>query len=89
MVVDSTGSCIVGASVQVVQGQRAGSILTQDEPCGYWDYGGGVTFSDLTPNVGMTLRAAAAGYVAQELTVAPKSGPLHVTLFTLTPANAE
>ena len=89
MVVDSTGSCIVGATVHVVQGQRAGSALTQDEPCGYWDYGGGVIFRDLTPNVDMTLRAAATGYVAQETTVAPKSGPLHVTLFTMAPAAAE
>jgi hypothetical protein len=89
MVADSNGSCIVGATVQVVQGQQAGSILAQDEPCSYWDYGGGVTFTDLTPNVEMTLRAAAPGYTAQERTVAPKSGPLNALLFTLTPLDAD
>jgi hypothetical protein len=72
-----------------VQGQRAGAILTQDTACDYWDYGGGVTFTDLTPNVEMTLRAAAPGYVAQERTVAPKSGPVGAIIFSLTPLDAE
>ena len=73
MVVDAhTSSCIVGATVQVVRGQRLGESLTQTTPCGAWDYGGEIQFKDLTPGVEMTLRASAPGYTSHELSVVPR-----------------
>jgi len=75
MVVDETGVCIVGATVQVVRGQGVGQGITQTTPCDAWAYDGGVVFRDLTPGVEMTLRASASGYAALERTVVPSLGP--------------
>ena len=44
MVVDGTGMCIVGASVQVVRGHGLGQSITQTTPCDAWAYDGGVVF---------------------------------------------
>jgi hypothetical protein len=74
MVVEETGVCIVGATVEVVRGQGLGQRITQDTPCDAWDYGGGIVFRDLTPGVEMTLRTSASGYAAQERTVIPSLG---------------
>jgi Carboxypeptidase regulatory-like domain len=81
MVIDETGACIVGATVEVVRGQSLGQSITQTTPCGAWDYDGGVVFRDLTPGVEMTLRASASGYAAQEKTVIPSLGPKMAVLF--------
>jgi hypothetical protein len=81
MVVDETGVCIVGATVQVVRGQGLGQSITQTTPCDAWAYDGGVVFRDLTPGVEMTLRASASGYAAQERNVVPSSGPQMAVLF--------
>jgi hypothetical protein len=75
MVVDATGVCIVGATVEVVRGQGLGQNITQTTPCDAWAYDGGVLFKELTPGVEMTLRASASGYASKERTVVPSSGP--------------
>jgi hypothetical protein len=82
MVVDEAGLCIVGATIEVVDG--AGHAVTQTTPCDAWAYDGGVVFRDLTPGVEMTLRASASGYAAQEKTVVPSLGPQMAVLFTPT-----
>jgi hypothetical protein len=81
MVVDESGVCIVGATVQVVNGQGLGQSITQVTPCDAWSYDGGVMFRGLTPDVEMTLRASAAGYAAQEKTVVPSLGGQMAVLF--------
>jgi hypothetical protein len=73
---DETGDCIVGATVQVVRGQRLGESVTQTESCGdSWEYDFvGFAFEDLAPGVEMTLRASASGYTPHEKTVIPSAG---------------
>ena len=83
-VVEASGACIEGASVRVVQGQRTGETVMQSTPCDAWAYGGGFMFDSLTPGVAMTLRASAPGYVDEDLTITPISGP-HST-FVIVPA---
>jgi hypothetical protein len=82
MVVDRTGSCIVGAIVEVVRGQRAGASATQLVRCDVWDVGD-IVFNHLTPGVEMTLRATAPGYVESEKTLIPTTGEQQVNIFTL------
>lgn len=78
VVVDAeTGDCIVGATVQVVRGQRFGESVTQTKPCvNSWDYeiDSAFVFKDLAPGVEMTLRASASGYTPHEKTVIPAAG---------------
>ena len=81
MVVDESGVCIAGATVQVVSGQGLGQSMTQITPCDAWSYDGGVMFRDLTPGVEITLRASASGYAAQEKTVVPSLGSQMAVLF--------
>jgi hypothetical protein len=81
MVVDESGLCIAGATVQVVRGQGLGQSITQTTPCDAWGYDGGVVLRDLTPGVEMTLRASASGFAAQE-SVVPAPGPQMAILFT-------
>jgi hypothetical protein len=72
---DETGDCIVGATVQVVSGQRLGESVTQTKPCEYsWDYEIGFEFKDLAPGVEMRLRASASGYTPHEKTLIPTAG---------------
>jgi hypothetical protein len=80
MVLEETGGCIDAATVEVVRGQAVGRRITQETPCGYWDYGGGFVFNDLTADVELTIRASAPGYAAQEKTVLPSSRPVFITL---------
>jgi uncharacterized protein (DUF39 family) len=82
MVIDETGVCIVGATVQVVRGQGLGQNITQSTPCAAWDYDGGFVFRDLAPGVEMTLRASAPGYTAEEKTVVPALGSQTAILVT-------
>lgn len=83
MVVDRTGGCIPGATVQVVAGQAAGEPITQETPCGVWDYAGGVEYHNLIAGVSMTLRAAVTGYAAEDSTITPVSGPQSAIIFAL------
>lgn len=81
MVVDETGLCIAGATVEVVRGQGAGQRITQTTPCDAWAFDGGVVLTNLTPGVEMTLRASASGFAAQEKSVVPALGPQMAVLF--------
>lgn len=81
MVVDETGGCIDGATLQVVRGQGVGQTLAQSLPCAIYDYGGGALFEDLTPGVAMTVRASAPGYADLEKTLIPISGLQPAALF--------
>jgi hypothetical protein len=83
MVVDPSGACIPGATVQVVAGQAVGNPITQQTPCSVWDYAGGVEYHDLAAGVSMTLRATAPGYEAEERTITPFGGPQSVIDITL------
>jgi len=72
LVVGVGGSCIVGATVEVTAGQSVGKSMTLTDMCDVWgDTAGEAQFSNLTPDVPMTLRASATGYLAQEMTVVP------------------
>jgi hypothetical protein len=73
-VVEPTGLCVDGATVQVVAGQGVGQSVAQTTPCDAWGYYGGFEFHDLTPGVDMTLRASAPGWSTCEKTVVPHSG---------------
>ena len=74
--------CIAGATVEVTAGQSVGKRMTLTDKCDVWGdaNGGEATFSDLTPDVPMTLRASATGYLAQEMTVVPPSGEAESSL---------
>jgi hypothetical protein len=75
VVVDGGGGCIPGATITVVAGETAGQTLTQVTPCNRWDGDGGfLVQGGLTAGVAMTLRAAAAGYGAKEVTVPASFG---------------
>ena len=65
MAVGKDGGCIPGATFTVVSGQSyVGEVITQQTPCGVWDYGDvGIMLRGLTPGVAMTLRVSAAGYL--------------------------
>ena len=79
---DGSGLCILDATVEVVAGQGLGQRATQSEPCDIW-WVGGVDFRKLTPGVEMTLRASASGYIPEEKTVIPTTGPQMAVIFWL------
>lgn len=70
VVVDPSGDCIEGATVEVVAGPvLVGQRATQRLPCDLVRYSGGFEFDDpVHVNMWeeMTLRASAPGYVSQE-----------------------
>ena len=82
------GLCIAGATVEVTAGQSIGKSMTLTDLCDIWGdaNGGEATFMDLTPDVPMTLRASAMGYLAQEMTVVPPSGGRVVFLLSRSPS---
>jgi hypothetical protein len=81
MVVDQSGVCIPGATIQVVAGQDVGEPVTQETPCDAWAYSGGVEYHNLTAGVRMTLRATAPGYAAEEKTITPVGGSVSAIIF--------
>ncbi len=85
LVVDPSGLCIDGATVQVVGGQRVGTTMTQMGPCGAWDYGNEILLTGLTPGVEMTLLVSAPGYEPRTTTVIPTPGPRTAVLLGLSP----
>jgi hypothetical protein len=85
MVVDESGVCIPGATIQVVAGQAVGEPITQETPCSVWDYSGGVEYQNLTAGVPMTLRATAPGYAVDEKTITPFNGPQTAYVFAPRP----
>jgi hypothetical protein len=82
-VVDDSGGCIDGGTVEVISGQRVGERITQETPCSVWDYGGGFEFHGLTPGVEMIIRGSAPGYAPLVRSVTPYSGPQTAFLFVL------
>lgn len=84
MVVDQSGGCIPGATIQIMSGPSTGaSPIEQDSECSVWGYGGGVMLY-YAPGTRVTLRAAAAGYAPQDSTVTAASSG-YVTAFVLSP----
>ena len=73
MVIDEFGGCIEGATVLILAGQNVGRTIVQQTPCDAWGYYGGFLLEDLTPGVGVTLRASAGGWTTQEKTFLPMS----------------
>ena len=86
LIIEDSGACIVGASVRVLDGQRAGEIRMQETPCDVWGYSGGFEFDSLTPGVPMTLRASAPNYVDLDTTVYPTLGMQQYTELKLSRA---
>jgi hypothetical protein len=73
-VVDSTGVCLEGATVQqIVDGQAVGQSVAQTMPCNAWDYSNGFSFKPPVPSVEVTIRAAAPGWTSCDITFAPQS----------------
>lgn len=86
MIVDPSGVCIVGASVRVVEGQRAGESLTQETPCNAWAYSGGFQYNPVAAGIPMTLRVSAPGYADVDTTVTPSLGPQQAVILAPSPA---
>lgn len=80
----TTGACLVGAVVEVMDGPRAGARFTQTACQGAFDYGDdGYSFRDLPSDVNVRLRASKAGYQSQELTVNATTGAVTQSNFVL------
>lgn len=73
MVISNGGGCIQGAVVEIVGGQGIGRTMTQTARCSWWDPDEGFIFTDLAPDVELTIRASAPGYTSKESTVKPSS----------------
>jgi len=71
MVVESSGVCITGATVQRERGGSLDTAVGQDPACDAWAYGGGFTLRGLAPNVEITLLVSAPGYASREVRVTP------------------
>jgi hypothetical protein len=82
-VVDGSGVCIDGVTVEVIGGQRLGERTTQETPCDAWSSSGGFEFRDLTPGVEMIIRISAPGYAPLVRSVTPYLGPQTPFVFGL------
>lgn len=72
---NSSGACIPGAVVEILDGPSAGGKSTQWDECGdVWD-GGAYVFRDLPLNTKIRLRASKEGYRSQEITAYAGSNP--------------
>ena len=88
MVIEESGACIDGATIEIVGAQGAGEPIPQRTPCGAWDYDGGLLLTDLTPGVELRLRGAATGYARREMGFLPfpMPGSYHAVFITLSKA---
>ena len=74
LIIEASGTCLLGATVRVTGGGAPGRTATQDKPCSVWDYGDlGAVLKDLTPGVAVTVLVSASGHVPRELTLIPPS----------------
>ena len=73
MVLSNSGGCIKDAVVEIVAGQGVGRKMTQTAPCSWWDWEDGFLFTDLVPDVELTIRASAFGYDSKESSFVPSS----------------
>ena len=74
MVVDASGGCIEGATIQIVRAEGVGDPIPQSTPCSVWDVDGGLLLTHL-PDEELTLRGAAPGYAPREMRFLPFAGP--------------
>jgi hypothetical protein len=74
MVVEGSGQCIEGATVDLRHGLEPSQSIAQVTPCDVWAAGGGAMFTNLVPGVEMTVRSSAPGYAPQEKTVTTTLG---------------
>ena len=65
------GPCLEGAAVRLVSSQGEGQSIVQ-APCDAWS-DGGFQFLDLAPDVAITIRASARGYVTKDTTFVPST----------------
>jgi hypothetical protein len=72
-VVDSTGVCLHGGTVEIVGGPGAGRISRQPDGCDAWDYVG-FTFDSLPVGATVTLHASARGHGSEDRQVAVQNG---------------
>jgi hypothetical protein len=72
-VLDSSGVCLRGGMVEIIDGPSAGQISQQPEECDAWDYEG-FEFDDLPLGATVTLRASAPGYRPQDRKVVARNG---------------
>lgn len=80
----SSGGCVLGAVVEVMDGAKAGTRATQTGCQTPWDYGDdGYTFRDLPPDINVRLRASKDGYRSKEMTVLATSGAYTQSNFEL------
>ncbi len=89
MVIEESGSCINGATIQIVRAESAGEPIPQKTPCGAWDYDGGLLLTDLTAGVELTLRGAAIGYTRREMSFLPFPTPGSYTAVFITLSKAQ
>jgi hypothetical protein len=78
-VVESSGACIKGASVQIVRREASSQSITQITPCA-WTYSDGFICENLTAGVEVTIRASATGYATKEMTAFPSREWIIITL---------
>lgn len=71
LVQSSSGACLEGAIVEVLDGPRAGAKAAMD--CS--DFDGGAYLSNMPANINVRLRASQPGYRSQEQTVISPSFP--------------
>ena len=71
MVIDESGGCIEGATIQIVGAEGAGDPIPQITPCSVWEVDGGLLLTGLAPDEELTLRGAARGYAPREMSVLP------------------
>ena len=74
MVIDASGGCIEGATIQIVRAGDASDPIPQSTPCSVWDVDGGLLLTDLPRDEELTLRGAAPGYAPREMRFLPVSG---------------
>ena len=82
-VFSTSGECLRGAVVEVLDGAKAGARSTQID-CNF-DDGLGYSFRDLPPDVMVRVRASREGYRSLETTIFATSGPAYPSNIALTP----
>ena len=81
IVIDASGGCIEGATIQIVWAEGAGDPIPQSTPCSVWEVDGGLLLTGLTPDEELTLRGAARGYAPREMSFRPFPGPSFGAVF--------
>jgi hypothetical protein len=86
MVIDESGVCIDGATIQIVGAEGAGDPIPQLTPCSAWDVDGGLLLTGLAPDEEVTLRGAARGYAPREMSFRPFPGAFRAVFIGLSKA---